>query len=278
MTHWSLFAILAAVLFVSGPGCVVTKSSYDLKAQETDSLRSALASLNREKAKLAEENAALSAQVKDMDESLKRLGEGLPESRRTYDKERITRGQFVDELLEGERATGRRMQELSTKADKCENELARVRVDASSREREVEELENRLSILTGRVERIREEDRDASLRRNETLTRVETDLEEMFPEIGVTPIGSSLRIVVPEKLLFGDRGGKLTKAGAAIVSRISEVVSELPSASLLIITDGKASAETLRAAASSNGKVPRERLQSRVREKGRGAEFLLVVR
>ncbi|MBE0603556.1 MAG: hypothetical protein IH611_08005, partial [Deltaproteobacteria bacterium] len=131
---------------------------------------------------------------------------------------------------------------------------------------------------SGRVERIREEDRDASLRRNETLARVEADLKEMSPEIGVTPIGSSLRIVVPEELLFGDQGGKLTKAGAAIVSRVSEVVSELPSASLLIITDGKASAETLRAAASSNDKIPRERLKSRVREKGRGAEFILVVR
>ena len=277
MNSRSLFAI-PAVLLLSVSGCLVTKSTYDIKAQETDSLRSALASLNREKAKLTEENAdlskqvadgkaneaALSAQVKEMDDSMKRLGEGLSGSRGTYDKGRITRGQFIDELLEGERATGRRMQELSARAEGCEKELARKRDETS--------------ILSGRVERIQEEDREASLMKNERLARVGADLAEVSPEIGVTPVGPSLRIVVPEKLLVGEKGAKLTKTGVAIVSKISEILSELPSASLLIITEGKVSAETVRSAASSNGQIQGERVQSRVREKGRGAEFLLVVR
>jgi hypothetical protein len=122
----SLFAIPAAALLLSGAGCIVTKSSYEMKVTETDTLRSALGALNREKAKLAEENAelakqvaacrekegVLAGQVKEMDESLNR---------------RKSRDRFIDDLLEWEKETGQRMQELAERAEECEQELARRR-------------------------------------------------------------------------------------------------------------------------------------------------------
>jgi hypothetical protein len=263
-----------------------------MKSKETDSLRDALASLNREKTKLAEENAALSrqvaagkeagealsAQVKEMDESLKRLGEGMTGSRRKPETGRASREQLIDELLEGERATGRRMQELSVRAEGCEKSLEQAGRDAAAREREIEEMRNKLSIFAGRVERIQEEGRQDMLQRDEKFSRLSSSLVEVSPEIGITPVGPALRIVVPENLIVGERGGKLTKKGAAIISQLSGAVSELPSASLLIITGGKAASDTVRAAAAAGGKIPGERLMSHVREKGRTAEFLLIVR
>ncbi|MEW6720269.1 MAG: hypothetical protein AB1346_07455 [Thermodesulfobacteriota bacterium] len=272
-----LFAVPAVVLLLSGSGCIVTRSAYEVKSKETDSLRNALASLNREKAKLAEENselskrvaagkeaeAALAGQVKERDESLKRLGEN-----------RVGRERLIDELLEGEKATGRKVQELTARAEGCDRELAEARRAGAEKEREIAELENRSAILSGRIERIREETRDPSLRMDEKLRRLSAGLAEVSPQIGVIPVGTSLRIVVPEKLLIGERGGKLTKTGTEIVSRISGAVAEMPATSLLVVTGGKDSAETVRAAASGGG-IPRERLLSHVREKERAAEFLL---
>lgn len=283
-----LFAVPAVFLLLSGAGCIVTRSAYETKSKETDSLRSALASLNREKANLAEENtalskqlsagkeaeAALAAQVKEMDESLKRLGEGMTGSPRKYETGRLGRERLVDELLEGERAAGRKVQELTARAESCDRELAEARKAGAEREREISELEYRSAILSGRIERVREETRDPSMRMDEKLRRLSAGLAEISPEIGVIPVGTSLRIVVPEKLLLGERNGKLTKTGSAIVSKISGTVAEMPASSLLVVTGGKASAETVKAAVSGGG-VPKERLHSRVREKGRAAEFLL---
>jgi septal ring factor EnvC (AmiA/AmiB activator) len=141
LTRRSLLVISVAILLVSGAGCIVTRSSYEMKAREADSLRDALASLNRDKAKLAEENAslskqvaackdeeaALSSQVKAMEASLKRLGEGMPGSPQAFDGNRITRERFIDELMEREKATGSRIQNLSERTEKCERELERMR-------------------------------------------------------------------------------------------------------------------------------------------------------
>jgi phage shock protein A len=141
LTRRYLLVISAAVLLFSGAGCIVTRSSYEMKAREADSLRDALASLNRDKAKLVEENAslakqaaagkdaeaALSSQVKEMEASLKRLGEGIPGSPRAFDGNRITRERFIDELLEKEKATGSRIQELSERTERCERELEGMR-------------------------------------------------------------------------------------------------------------------------------------------------------
>jgi septal ring factor EnvC (AmiA/AmiB activator) len=94
--------VAAAVLLFAGPGCIVTGATYEMKAKEADSLREAMASLNRDKGKLAEENAtlakevaagketesALSARLAEKDESLKRLSEELEAARRMCEESR----------------------------------------------------------------------------------------------------------------------------------------------------------------------------------------------
>ena len=130
-----------AALLLCGPGCIVTSSTYEVKAREADTLRDALGSLNREKAKLIQENEelsrqaasckedrkALSSQVSELEVSLKRLEEGMPGPAPTSGGSGVSRQQFVDELLEREKATGRRLQELSERTERCERELERIR-------------------------------------------------------------------------------------------------------------------------------------------------------
>jgi hypothetical protein len=288
---------IVALLLLFGPGCVVTKSAYDLKSRESDSLRDALASLNREKTRLSEENAALAgqvsaakdneaslaAQVRERDERLARMGEDLGAARQTYEGSRITREQFINELLEKEKATGRRLQELAGRAEGDEKELARVRAEnAELREKlstlvpREEETRRDRDILSGRVERHKEERREAAARRDAALARLASELERISPGIVVARVGDALRIVVPEKIALKERGGKLTDAGVAIVAAVSGVVGELPGAALLVVAGGKNSAETFRAAAASEGKIPEGRLLSHVREKERSAELLLI--
>jgi DNA repair exonuclease SbcCD ATPase subunit len=133
--------VIAASLLLSGAGCVVTSSSYEVKAREADALREALGSLNREKTRLTQENealskqlasckeadAALSSRIAELEGSLERLGEGTAGSPGTPPGPSASRGRFVDELLEREKETGRKMQELSAQAEKCERELERMR-------------------------------------------------------------------------------------------------------------------------------------------------------
>jgi uncharacterized protein YaaN involved in tellurite resistance len=135
-----LFLIPIAVLFFFGTGCLVTKSSYDNKAAENDSLRSALAELNREKAKLTEQNtvllkleadgkereAALAEEIKELDRSLKRLAEGLSAPSKTDEKRMTIREQFIQNLIESEKAVERRIEELAERVKKCEQELSGI--------------------------------------------------------------------------------------------------------------------------------------------------------
>ena len=295
--------VAAAVMLFAGSGCIVTGTTYEMKAKEADSLREAMASLNREKGKLAEENAtlarqvaagkdaeaALSARLAERDESLKRLSDDLAAARQMYEGSRGTREQFIDELLEKEKATGKRLQELAARADRDERELERLRLETAARDRELAELRKTLDasipgsesarrerdILAGRVERLQEERREAATRRDERLAALSASLGKLSREVSVSPMGPALRVVVPETLVVKDRGGRLTELGTALVSQFAAAAADLPSASLIVITGGKASAETLRDAAARN-KAPEDRLFSRVREKEPRAELLLI--
>ena len=264
-----------AVLLFSGAGCVVTKTTYDTKSNEADSLREALASANRENAALSkqaaadrETAAALAAQIREKDESLNRLTEENIAARRTYEGSQLTREQFINELLEREKATGKRLQELSARAEGYEQELERMKKDTAARDRERD-------ILAGRVERLQEERRDAERQRDERLAGLSGELSRLSPEIAVYPMGPALRVVVPEKLALVEKGGKLTKLGNALMAKIAGAVVEIPSASLVVVTGGKASAEALREAAAK-GKVPEGRLFSHVRARERQTELLVI--
>ncbi|MEK7365775.1 MAG: hypothetical protein AABZ68_03720 [Candidatus Deferrimicrobiota bacterium] len=140
------FAALAALL--SCAGCIVTASTYDAKVREVEALRDAYASSNRETSRLAREVEALSKQVagqkaagedlawqlREKEESLKRLRGELEAVRKASEGSRLTRDQFIDELLAREKSTGKRLQELSSRADVCAEELADLRKKTGTKE------------------------------------------------------------------------------------------------------------------------------------------------
>ena len=155
------FAALAALL--SCVGCIVTSSTYGAKVREVEDLRDAYASSNRETSRLAAEVDALSKQVaaektarevltdrlREREESQKRTSGQLEALRKAYEGSRLTWEQFIDELLGKERATGKRLQELSSRADACAEELAKGKKDSADRDRELAELRMRLETKEG---------------------------------------------------------------------------------------------------------------------------------
>jgi len=136
-----LVLISAVLLLLSGPGCVVTTSSYETKVREADALREALASMNREKAKLLAENSALSAKLASCDEKGAALSGRLRELEaaptRPVDGTSappelsgttpVTRDRLIDELLDREMAAGAQLQQLNERTQRCEKELERMR-------------------------------------------------------------------------------------------------------------------------------------------------------
>jgi len=144
LSRINLIVIPMAALFFFGTGCLVTKSSYKAKVAENDSLRSALAELNREKTRLTDNNiellkqeadckereAALAEEIKEMDRSLKRLAEGLAAPNKSDEKLLTIREQFIQNLIENEKAVERRIEELAERARNCEQELSRIKKGA----------------------------------------------------------------------------------------------------------------------------------------------------
>ena len=140
------FVALAALL--SCAGCIVTTSTYDAKVREVEALRDAYASSNRDTSKLAGEVDTLSKQVtaektagkaladrlREREESQKRTSGQLDALRKAYEGSRLTWEQFIDELLGKEKATGKRLQELSSRADACAEELAELRKKLETKE------------------------------------------------------------------------------------------------------------------------------------------------
>ena len=86
---------------LSCAGCIVTASTYDAKVREVEALRDAYASANRESSRRAGEVEALSKQVA------------------------------------GQKAA---LQELSSRADACEEDRTRERRESADRDRELPEL------------------------------------------------------------------------------------------------------------------------------------------
>jgi len=149
-----VITLAAAAALLSCSGCIVTSSTYDGKVREAEDLRDAYASLNREKSKLAGEveilskqvsaekaaGEALTARIRENEESLKRMGGELDALRKASEGSRLTREQFIDELLAKEKETGKRVQELSSRADACGEELVREKRQSADLERELAEL------------------------------------------------------------------------------------------------------------------------------------------
>lgn len=302
--EWTLGVCLLAFTLAT-EGCVVATSRFDAKVRESDALRDALASVNREKGSLEARNEALAKQAAEekdasercaalaaaQEEELRKLRAEFTETSRTFEGTRITREQFITELLEKEKGSGKRIQELSARALACESERETVLRESASMEQKIGELEKQAAetpdlitlrmerdILLGRVERLSEEKRLAEKRRTERLEALVREIAAISPGVAVSPSGPALRLLVPGKVLLGTGRSTLSDAGKELIGRIGKAASDLPGASVLVATDGKPAAEAIQALLAREGNLPGERIfvDPGGREKGTAELFLVV--
>lgn len=280
-------APLLLVCLAAG-GCMVTSSRYETKTKEADTLRDAVASANKETVVLQARNealqkqladareaeAALSARVQAQEAEISRFAEENASARKNYEGTRITREQFISELLEKEKATGKRIQELNARAQACEASLESLR---NGKPGDNEVLIRERDILLGRVERLTEEHRQEEKRREDRFAALAEAIGKVSRDISVTPLGPALNVVLPENVLFVKGKTTLSKGGKKVIAEVGTAAAEFPTASILLSTGGKKLAEEIRAALASPGKIPVERILLKFNEKEKGAELLLLV-
>lgn len=246
-------------------GCVVLGSKYEAKSREADTLRDAVAAANKGKSaleariealgkQLADEkelSAALAARLKEQEEAARRASEELAAVRKNYEGNRLTREQLIAELLEKEKASGKRIQDLVERQRLCEEETARLRKELSDREAQAAELRRRVEqgadaealrrerdILAGRVERLMEERAQEAKRRDERLAALP---EILGPGAATTLLGPAAQVSIPGKVLLA-KGGKLSEAARTVVSRAGKAAAEFPSASVVVLAAPRAAA------------------------------------
>ncbi|MGA6992918.1 MAG: hypothetical protein WBX50_03380, partial [Candidatus Deferrimicrobiaceae bacterium] len=172
---WMVVPLVAFTL--GAGGCLVTTSKYEAKTREADTLRDALASASRERNALEGRYEAIQNQLSDEKEGNmalssrnRELEKELASTAGKYEGTRITREELISELLEKEKATGKRIQELGAMAQQCDMERETLRREAIERQDTISALEKRVAetadreplrrerdILLGRLERIKEE-------------------------------------------------------------------------------------------------------------------------
>lgn len=270
-------AVPLLVLCLAAGGCVVASSKYEIKTKEADALRDAVAAANKEKTVLEARNealqkqladgkdaeAALASRVQAQEGEIRRMSEDLASSRKNYEGTRITREQFISELLEKEKVTGKRIQDLNEGAQACEQALEKYR-----RERD---------ILLGRVERLTEERRQEEKRRDDRFAALSEAIGTASRDVSVTSLGTALRVVLPEKVLFAKGKTTLSEGGKKTIALVGKAAAEFPTASILVSAGGKKIAGEIRAALADAGKIAGERIPVRLYEKEKGAELLLLV-
>lgn len=297
-------ACLAAMTLATA-GCVVGASRFDAKVREADALRDALASVNREKnavdartvvlsQKLAEEKEAsrqCASRVREQEEEFRTLREKYDATSQTYEGTRITREQFIAELLEKEIASGKRIQEWNSRALACEAERETLRTESASMKQEIAELEKQIEatpdaialrmerdILVGRVERLTEEKQLAERERGARFAKLSQELSTISPEVDASPVGPVMRLRIPGKLLRGKKAGTLSNPAAAILRAVATSAAALPAASIVVNAGEPEMAKSIRALLARETKLSGERilLAPGGREKG-SAELLLIV-
>ncbi len=256
---------------------MVASSKYEIKTKEADALRDAVAAANKEKTVLEARNealqkqladgkdaeAALASRVQAQEGEIRRMSEDLASARNNYEGTRITREQFISELLEKEKVTGKRIQDLNEGAQACEQALEKYR-----RERD---------ILLGRVERLTEERRQEEKRRDDRFAALSEAIGTASRDVSVTSLGTALRVVLPEKVLFAKGKTTLSEGGKKTIALVGKAAAEFPTASILVSAGGKKIAGEIRAALADAGKIAGERIPVRLYEKEKGAELLLLV-
>jgi outer membrane protein OmpA-like peptidoglycan-associated protein len=285
-------------------GCLVTASTYEAKTREADTLREAVASANKEKGILEarmlasekqildgkEENAILSARLRETEGELRTAKDQLASIAGKYEGTRITREELISELLEKEKATGKRIQELSAIAEACEAEREILRKDAAAQGTTLSELEKQVQgtpdveslrrerdILLGRVERMKEERLKEARRRDARFAELAQAFSGISPQIAVETIGPTMRIRVPEKVLFQKGKSALTDAGKKMIGEVAKTASEFSAASILITAEEKSQASGILSALTKGNALPPGQVLAKARTGGTGIELLLVV-
>lgn len=285
-------------------GCLVTGTTYETKTREADALRDALAAASKEKSQVSaqaealrkqladekETSAGLSARLKTQDEDIRRMSDELASARKNYEGTRITREQLITELLEKEKATGKRIQDLSVRGQALETEAERLRKEAADREILIAELRRKAEttpdaaalarerdILRGRVERLSEERSHEEKRRTERLAALAEAAGKAAPGVTSSALGPALRIVVPERLLARTPGkGELPDPVKAVIAEIGKAAGDLPQASVIVAASAQKTAEDLQAALSGTAGLPRGRILVSPGGKEKGAELFLL--
>ena len=292
------------VLCLAAGGCMVTSSKYEIKTKEADALRDAVAAANKERTVLEAKNdalrkqladakdaeTALSARVQAQEAEIRRIGEDLASARKNYEGTRITREQFITELLEKEKATGKRIQDLNEKAQACELALSTLRKESAARDTDLamlsksaekpedaEALKRERDILLGRVERLTEERRQEEKRREDRFAALSEAIGRLSRGASVTPMGPALAVVLPENVLFAKGKTTVSDAGRKIISEVGKAASEFPTASILLSTGGKKVAGEIRTVLAGAGKIPEDRIILKLNDKEKGADLLLLV-
>lgn len=295
-----MVAPLLAITLGTG-GCLVTASRYEEKSREADALREALASTNRENSTLQGENASvrkqldeanksLSVRAREQEEKLQRVQEELTSATRNCEGTRITREELISQLLEKEKATGKRIQELSATAQVCDMERERLRKENAARGEAIAELEQQVAgtpdteslrrerdMYLGRIERIREERVREQRLRDIRFTELAKTFSGISPQIATAPVGPAMRVRLPDKVLFRKGKTTLTDAGKRVIGEMGKTVSEFPGAAIIITSDGKSKADAIRSLLTNDQALPPGKVLADAGNGGGETELLLVI-
>ena len=300
---FSLVVPVLAITLGTG-GCLVTTSQYDAKTKEADSIRDALAVTKKENAILEakfvatqkqlsderEANAVLSARAEAQEKELREAKEDLASIGRKFEGTRITREELISELLEKEKATGKRIQELRESAQACATEREILRKTAAEQAAVISGLEERVAetpdmeslrrerdILLGRIERIREDRLLEGRRRDLRFAELAKTFSEISPEISASPVGSAMRVRVPDTVLFSKGDSSLTNAGKKVIGEVGKTASEFPAAAIIITAEGKSKTDEILALLTNGHSVNRERVSAGEGSLKRETELVLVI-
>lgn len=281
--------LLAAAALLLLPGCLVLEERFVQKEREADTLREAVARTNRLNAECESKGSALSdelaksrkageelaARVKAQDEEIGRLKGNLSETKKDYEGSTISREELIRELLEKEKGTGKRIQELALeasdakgKAEGLRRELDAARAEAEARKDEAaglrkalegkpseDELRRERDLLLGRVERLDEERADRARRRGKMLAELAGRIPAVAPGSTAVVEGTLLRVTLPE-------AGKEREGDAAAPKKWAAAASEAAEAfrgeegCLLALSAPPAEAEEMRKAVVEGGRFP----------------------
>lgn len=298
-----MVAPLLAITLGAG-GCLVTASRYEERSREADSLREALASTNRENSALEGENASvrkqldevnkenesLSSRAREQEEQLQRVRDDLTTVTRNCEGTRVTREELISQLLEQEKATGNRIQELHSMAQACDMERERLRKEIAAQRLAIAELEKRVAgtpdteslrrerdMLLGRIERIREERIREKRLRDFRFTELAKTFAGISPQIVTAPVGLAIRVRLPDQILFRKGKTTLTEAGKRVIGEMGKTVSEFPEAAIIITSGGKPKADAIRSLLTNDQELPPGKVLADAERGGGETELLLVI-